>query len=114
MGLFATLSHRARNVARSAEQANMALQELCNHLDTCAILPEAQLSTAVNSLEVSRELRGALPNAKIDASLVQDDSGLRIEASISWDCDMATKSISLVAWHHPDTLFKSKSTEAPK
>ena len=99
---------RLGNVWKDSRNNQLATHELANQLETLTLIPESQLSQALENLQVSDDLTNCLHGAVLSHQLLDDEHGRRIVLSIEWDRVADAKPISMVAW-----LPKSNLRGAP-
>lgn len=79
-------------------QFQLATDELANQLQRLTRLPARDAAEQINNLRVSEPISAVLPEAKIQAELLQDANGDRVSLSIQWKRFGTSNPLTLVGW----------------
>jgi hypothetical protein len=86
---------------RAVEARRLAHREAGNVMERVMVLPATTLAQAAPAIDISAEMRNAMPSAKlsIDASPADEAGTTEIRVEISWrDANGQAEQVELIAW----------------
>ncbi|WP_233903152.1 type IV pilus modification PilV family protein [Stieleria maiorica] len=92
---------RSARIWKQTQHQQFAADELSGQMDRLIAMPTEQRSQAMENLTLSPEIQNVLHDATIEAVLIDDQDGKRIELSIDWIRVGAPPPVTLVAWINP-------------
>ncbi|MCS7468851.1 hypothetical protein NZK35_19540 [Stieleria sp. ICT_E10.1] len=101
---------RSARIWKQTRHQQVAADELSGQLDRLIAMPAESRRQAMEQLTVSPAIAEVLHDATIDATLVNDDDGKRIEMSLQWTRAGDPLPVTLVAWIDP---LPTTSSESP-
>ncbi len=112
MTLFVPTVIRSGHARRDLRHHRLALDELSNQMEQLTQLSAEELSSGVEQLQLSEIASGALPDARLSASLVESEDGLRLTLQLAWgNTGRRTNPLTLNTWIYPSTDDDRPSAE---
>jgi hypothetical protein len=103
MAVATPLVVRHGRLLASARHYRLALEEVSNQLERLSALPEADVRSALASIEPSAFTAERLPGAEVSGTLTPAQYGARLSVQIVWDEPQRRSApVSLAAWLSPD------------
>ena len=100
--LLGTVMGSAMPLLSAQRQYRIALDEVTNHLERLAALPQPALQTAVERLSPSEFITERLHEVELTGELAPEAEGTRITLRIAWtDSQRREAPITLSAWVFP-------------
>jgi hypothetical protein len=98
ISLLATTTVAGLKFHRLERQQEVATDELSNQLEQILALPSEDVATAAAQLEISSWALHTLPAAHLNADLIDDEYGKRVELKIDWQRTGDSKPLVAVGW----------------
>ena len=98
MSFVGSLTVRINGVWKDIVQRRVAVCELTNQLEHLTLSDEKKIEQKIDSLQPSVHCRNSLRNAKLSATIRDDQLGKRIVLAINWDRTHAGKPVELSGW----------------
>lgn len=98
VGLVGTTSLAARRVLADGQHYSLAVSELSNQLERLCLMTEAERERALQELTLPAEFSRRLPDAALEAELLDDQYGQRLRLSLDWSRMGDPPAVVLVAW----------------
>lgn len=101
MAVATPVVFQTSRIWKQTRNHQLALDELNGQMDHLLMLSAAEREAALESLEVSSTVAAILEEATLEADLISDSDGKRIELSIDWDRIGDPPPLTLTAWVAP-------------
>lgn len=100
-GLMSTLAYQINRIQKDAQLYQVAVYELTNQLRRLSQQNPIPLTSEALSLSVSPATLERLPSASLQARLIEDELGKRIEVEIKWDRVGSPPPLRMTSWVAP-------------
>jgi Tfp pilus assembly protein FimT len=102
MSIMGPLAIRSARLWKDSRHQELALETLAGEIERLTAMNSDARTEAMESLTVSDLLSNAAPNATINAAIIQDEAGTRIELTLDWNqTDYPRAPLRLVGWLDP-------------